>query len=365
MSIFAVQTFGVFLMKKSLMTLALLVATGAYAQSVTLYGVADVAYNNDVKKSTAGVKTETNDVITNGLSTSRLGFKGDREIASGLKANFVMEFEVDPSTETGGIAKTRVGIVGLSGGFGSVSFGRRNTLVKDIENSFDANDGPTAAGYLGDNARESRRNDVITYTSPVFSGLSADVQLGFGATVKETSAAGVVSTTNDGKTGDSTSLGLSYVNGPVAVKFGTETVKNYSKKVDVAGTSVAVPTALADRKNDALGVSYDLGVAKLYFVNTRMKQGTEAAKVTFDTNNFGVRVPMGSFTFSAGISDGKALLPGQAVKADMSGLQLSVWYALNKDTTVYGVYGKETIKHASYATTSEDKTMLVGVRYKF
>ena len=87
--------------------------------------------------------------------------------------------------------------------------------------------------------------------------------------------------------------------------------------------------------------------------------------MTFDTNNFGVRVPMGSFTFSAGISDGKALLPGQAVKADMSGLQLSVWYALNKDTTVYGVYGKETIKHASYATTSEDKTMLVGVRYKF
>lgn len=351
-------------MKKSLLTLALLAATGAYAQSVTLYGVADVAYNNDVKKSSAGVKTETNDVITNGLSTSRLGFKGDREIGSGLKANFVMEFEVDPSADSG-IAKTRVGTVGLSGGFGNVTFGRRNTLVKDIENSFDANDGPTAAGYLGDNARESRRNDVITYTTTVFSGLSADVQVGFGATVKETSAAGVVSTTNDGKTGDSTSLGLNYVNGPVAVKFGTETVKNFSKKVDVAGTSVAVPATTADRKNDALGVSYDLGVAKLYFVNTRMKQGTEAAKVTFDTNNIGVRVPLGQFTFNAGISDGKALLPGQAVKADMSGVQLSVWYALNKDTTVYGVYGKETIKHASYASTSEDKTMLVGVRYKF
>ena len=351
-------------MQKSLLAVALMAATGAYAQSVTLYGVADVAYNNDIKKDTAGKKTETNDVITNGLSTSRLGFKGDREIASGVKANFVMEFEVDP-TKDEGIAKTRIGTVGLSGGFGAVSFGRRNTLIKDIENSFDANDGPTSAGYLGDNARESRRSDVITYTTPGFSGFSADVQVGFGATVKETSAAGVVSSTNDGKTGDSTSIGLSYVQGPLAVKFGTETVKNFSKKVDVAGTNVAVPSALADRKNDALGLSYDLGMAKLYYVNTRMKQGTDASKVTFDTHNVGVRVPMGAVTFNAGLSDGKALLPGQAVKADMSGVQLSVWYALNKDTTVYGVYGTEKIKHASFATTSEDKTMLVGLRYKF
>jgi predicted porin len=349
-------------MKKSILSLALLAATGVYAQSVTLYGVADLAYNNDVKKSTAGAKTETSDVITNGLSTSRLGVKGDREIMSGLKANFVMEFEVDQSSDSG-IVKTRIGTVGLAGSMGGVTFGRRNTLIKDIENSFDANDGPTAAGYLGDNARESRRNDMITYTTPVFSGFSADAQLGFGAVNKETNGAGLV--TNDGKSGDSTSLALNYVNGPFAVKFGTETVKAFSKSVSVAGASVAVPTAMADRKNDAFGLSYDLGVAKLFYVNTRMKQGTQASLVTFDTSNFGVRVPMGNFTLNAGVSDGTAKLTTSAVKADLSGVQLSVWYALNKDTTLYGVYGKETIKHTTYTTTSEDKTMLVGVRYKF
>ena len=95
------------------------------------------------------------------------------------------------------------------------------------------------------------------------------------------------------------------------------------------------------------------------------KQGAGTTEAKFDTNNLGVRIPMGDFTFNAGVSDGKALLPGQAVKADMSGVQLSVWYALNKDTTVYGVYGTEKIKHASFTSTADEKTMLVGIRYKF
>ncbi|WP_300710842.1 hypothetical protein [Limnohabitans sp.] len=54
--------------------------------------------------------------ITNGLSACCVGFKGEREIASGLKANVVMEFEVDPCTETQAI-KIRTGIVGLSVGW--------------------------------------------------------------------------------------------------------------------------------------------------------------------------------------------------------------------------------------------------------
>lgn len=352
-------------MKKSLLALAVLAAGAAHAQSsVTLYGVADIGYNNDVKKSATGVKTEANDLITNGMATSRIGLKGERQLTKDLKGNFVMEFEVDQSSDSG-IAKTRVGTVGLSGAFGDVSFGRRNTLVKDYEATFDANDGPTAAGYLGDNGRESRRNDMITYSSPKFAGFSADVQVGFSSTVKETSASGVVSSTNDGKTGDSSSVGLSYVNGPLTLKAATETVKNFSKKIDVAGYSVAVPTVLGDRKNSVFGAAYDFGVAKLYFGSTRTKQGSGASEVEFNTNNLSVRVPMGDFTLNAGVGDGEAKLTNSAVKADLSAYQFSLWYALNKDTTIYSVYGNEKIKHPSFANTSDQKTFLVGVRYKF
>jgi AMP-binding enzyme C-terminal domain len=65
-----------------------------------MYGIAEMAYNNSVGTNSVGVKTETHDFITNGLSASCVDFKGEREIASGLKANVVMEFEVDPCTET-------------------------------------------------------------------------------------------------------------------------------------------------------------------------------------------------------------------------------------------------------------------------
>ena len=205
---------------------------------------------------------------------------------------------------------------------------------------------------------------MITYSTPKFNGFTADVQLGLGAKSKVTSASGVVDTTNDGKE-NSTAFALNYANGPFAAKFGTETVNNFSKSVKVAGYEVAKPTGMADRKNDAFGLSYDLGMAKVYFLNTRMKQGDEASKVSFDTNNFGVRVPMGAFTFNAGLSDGKAKLTGSTVKADMSATQFSLWYAMNNETMVYAVYGQESIKHPTFAVKSDDKTMLVGIRYKF
>lgn len=350
-------------MKKSLLALAVLAAGAAQAQSsVTIYGVADVGYNSDVKKSSTGAKSEASDIITNGMLTSRIGLKGERDLAKGLKGNFVMEFEVDPSSDTG-IAKTRVGTVGLSGDFGAVTFGRRNTLIKDYENALDANNGPTAAGYLGDDGRDSRRNDMLTYTSPKFAGFTAEVQLSLGATAKETNAAGVV--TNDGKAGDGAAFGLTYANGPLTIKAATETIKNYSKSIAVAGYTVAAPTVTDDRKNSAFGLSYDFGMAKVYFNSTRTKQGTAATEVSYDTNTLGVRVPLGDFTFNAGVGNGDAKLTNSTVKADLSAYQMSLWYALNKETTLYTVYGNEKIKHPTFASDSDRKTFLVGINYKF
>jgi len=221
-----------------------------------------------------------------------------------------------------------------------------------------------AAGYLGDNARETRRSNVVTYTTPAFSGFSADLQLGLGGNTKTTNPAGVV--TADGKSQDSSSIGLNYANGPLTVKFGHETVKEYGKSISVAGYSIGTTgTATSDRKNDVLGASYDLGLAKLYFNATRAKQGADATSVTFDSNNFGVRVPYGAFTFNAGYSDGKAQLAGQPEKADMRGLQLSAWYDLTKDVTLYAIYGKEEIKHPTFTSKPTQSDVFAGVRYKF
>ena len=321
--------------------------------------------------STAGVKTEENNIVAGGLNTSNIGFKGDREIATGLKATFQFEFEIDQTADTG-IAKTRAGLVGLAGDMGALTIGRRTTLVKATVDALDAGDGFNTTGFIGDNARDSRLNDRLTYSSPVYSGFSADVQIGFGSTVRETSAAGVVSTTKDGKTEDATSFGLNYANGPLTVKYVTETIKNYSKAVKVgAGDNLpytlAAPaaSATANRKNEAFGATYDLGVAKLFFVDTKMKQGTPAALVSFDTQTIGARVPFGDYTLVVEGGTGKAKLTDQTVKADVKAFQAALLYAIAKDTTLYAAYGTETISHSTFTKKGEQTNAQLGLRYKF
>jgi predicted porin len=350
-------------LKYTLIASSLLAVFSAQAQTAfTVYGNADIAVNNDVKTATTGIKTEENSVVPGGLSTSNVGFRGEREISKGLKATFQMEFEVDQTTDTG-IVKTRVGLVGLAGDFGAVTFGRRTTLAKATIDALDANDGANTAGFIGDNARDSRRNDMITYSTPSIAGFSADVQLGLGAPTRITSAAGVV--TQDGKSEDSNGVGLNYSNGPLTIKWVNDSIKNYSKSVSVAGYSIAVPTAIATRKNEAIGATYDFGIAKLYFVDTKMKQGTDATLVKFDTQTFGVRAPVGNFTLVAEVGTGKAKLTNSDVKADADSLQLAVLYTLAKDTTLFGVYGTESIAHPTFLKKAEQTNTQFGVRYKF
>lgn len=368
-------------MKKSLVSLACLSCISVWAQTspaVTVYGLADLALNNDSKTSSANVKVDTRNVITNGLQASRLGFKGDRQVASGLKADYVFEFEIDQSSDTG-IAKTRIGTVGLSGALGALSVGRRSTLLKDLELSFDPHIGPFAAGYLGDNFRDSRRDDVFTWNSPVMGGFSLDAQVGFGSTQKTTPANGVVATSaagisDAGKSGDSSSLVLNFVNGPLSAKVGTETVKNYYKDVKVADNKLTVPSGTAtdparDRKQTMFGAAYDLSVLTLYYVGTRGEQGTVALKSQFNTDTVGVRVPLGAWTVNLSAGQGKADVGTatalQATQAELSATQASVWYALNKDTTLYGIYGKEKATHASFAATQKENSLVLGMRYKF
>ena len=352
----------------TILAASLLAAMSAQAQtSFSVYGNADLALNNFSTKNTSGLKTVEDNIVAGGLSTSNIGFRGDREIATGLKATFQFEFEVDQTTETS-IFKSRAGLVGLASDMGALTIGRRTTLAKVAIDALDAGDGFNTTGFIGDNARDSRLNDRLTYTTPVFSGFSADVQIGFGSPTKITNAAGAV--TQDGKAEDSSSYGLNYANGPLTVKWVTETIKNYSKAVKLgAGDNlpytVLVPTAIANRKNDAFGATYDLGFAKFFFVDTKMKQGTDATLVTFDTQTLGARVPFGDYTLVVEGGSGKAKLTSSAIKASVDAYQMALLYALAKDTTFYVAYGNETISHPSFANKGTQSNTQIGMRYKF
>jgi predicted porin len=108
-------------MKKSYLALAVVgaAATGASAQSsVTLFGVVDMSVryvNND---------EATWQLAQDGMSSSRLGFRGVEDLGGGLKASFWLEGALGPDTGTGASSFGS----GNTTGPGAFMFRRRSTL---------------------------------------------------------------------------------------------------------------------------------------------------------------------------------------------------------------------------------------------
>ena len=118
-------------MKKSLLALAVLGAFAGVASaqsSVTLFGIVDVSVANISNKNAAGTKVTTQQMISGGLNTSRLGFRGVEDLGGGLKAGFWIEGELQPDTGTpAGQTWQRRSTVSLLGNFGEVRLGRDYT----------------------------------------------------------------------------------------------------------------------------------------------------------------------------------------------------------------------------------------------
>jgi predicted porin len=180
------------------LSLAALGAAGiAHAQSsVTLYGTIDTSltYINhaqgDQNQWSLGNSSNGN------LSGSRWGLKGAEDLGGGLKAIFQLENGFNPSTGglgQGGRIFGRQAFVGLtSEQYGSLTLGRQyDPLIDQVQGITEDNYFGSAFATAGDvdNYDNSFRvNSAIKYTTPVFSGLQAEVMYAFGGVPGATSA---------------------------------------------------------------------------------------------------------------------------------------------------------------------------------
>ena len=170
-------------MKKVLFTLLALGAAsgGALAQSsVTIYGVADAALVLD--KDAAGDRL--NRVASGIASGSRIGFKGKEDLGAGLAAIFVLEsgFNIDTGTSgQGNRLFGRQSYVGLTGNAGAVTLGRQYTpyylALRDVADPFVIGLAGTASNIMATNYRV---DNMVQYSTPTWSKLSADLAYGFG-----------------------------------------------------------------------------------------------------------------------------------------------------------------------------------------
>ena len=306
-------------MKKSLIALAALAATSAFAQSsVTLYGRAeagvDLGYRstttgsfNDVSvvggvvqpatpASTGNVGGATSkpgfrvqDGNNQGLGSSRFGMRGTEDLGGGLKANFVLEAGLnldDGSTGNGGgNFFSRSAWVGLSGGFGEVRLGRQtlgsfgvhaNGLALGAASGLYETGATIAQGGV-------RFSNAIQYRSPDFGGISGTVSLS--APENNSNLSAIISPTQtqtlstSGKTG--LDLSIAYANGPIYVGFGynkTNTTRSFNN--GLAGAANVQTTSSGPRTDFSLSASYNLGVAQPFFSYVNRKDTSTLSRST-------------------------------------------------------------------------------------
>ena len=355
-------------MKKSLVALAVLAASGAYAQSsVTLFGIVeattDIGYKrtqdttttiNTFNAAGAGLTSVVNsstaqqkngmriqDGSDQGTGSSRVGFRGTEDLGGGLKANFLLEMglRIDDgcttlgsaancdnggnSANSGGSTFGRNAWGGLSGGFGEVRLGRQVLGSFGVQGN-SGNSGASNGLYDSTTAGLStiggvRFSNAIRYLSPNLGGFtgslmfaapetgSAIVNGGFGPTSATTTAGGFTSNNNTSRrTG--VDLALEYANGPAYIGFG------YNKRDAGNNTSSVIPNALGSTSVAGvpgtvtaytLGGAYDLGVVKP-FINYTRQRSDQSGSTTFTS----VNPALSTFNTATGDATQKALSIG-------------------------------------------------------
>lgn len=224
------------------------------------------------------------------------------------------------------------------GGAGSVKLGRQHNAIFNALLALD----PFGVALAGDSSRlfthyGYRMNNTMTYTTPNFGPVSAQLLYGFGETAGNSSA--------------NRQLGLSatYGSGPLMLTLAHHKAEN-AAGTDDANTTIA-------------GSTYDFSIAKVH-VAYAVNKGVG----TLDTRDamLGVTVPFGKATLLASYirKDDKAV-----ADADADQVAVGLSYEISKRTNFYtSLSHLSNDRLASYgagAPGATAKLFNVGIRHKF
>ena len=339
-------------MKKTLVALAALAATGAFAQStVTISGVLDAGLNY-----TSAPATGASNWAIGRQNNNRVIFSGVEDLGGGMKATFAAQMRFEPNTgnpESNGRPLFQgETTVGLAGGFGSLKVGRWLPAVQLYNGGLIDPWGVTtvagqvyAAGYATDyNAGGEGRTEGIFYSSPSFGGIQGHLTWS-------------PRTINVGGTNYSKSFlsaAGTYINGPVSAMLGWEqnragdqyTVLGGNYDMGVAKLYVGVHQAKGGSTADRAGVAFNAvagGLNGCAAANTKRTAALGAnialgnacalgANETINGYTLGANIPMGATTIRVGYSSYASDLAGQDRD---SKLGLGLNYALSKRTAIY------------------------------
>lgn len=299
-------------MKKILIALAVIgtFAQAAHAQSssVTIYGVLDgyIEFGNNGQDS-------LNRVQSGGTGPSRLGFKGTEALGDGLSVIWNLESGVnidDGTAMQGGILFGRQAIVGLTGGFGTVTLGRQYIPYFMTHAQYTMGYGMSwgnSANYFIDGSF-SWANNSVQYATPKMGGLSAKVLYALG----ENSTPGMHSV------GNAVGASLQYDAGPLSLNG-----SHHRRKTTLANTESL----------SALGASYTFKIAKVGLVYQSRRD--DANLIENDYYDIGAYIPIGIGTLLLDYGRFENKLVDDA---DATSATIRYDHPLSKRTMLWGGY---------------------------
>jgi len=373
-------------MKTTLVAVAAMAAvTGAMAQA-TIYGTIEQTYNKSTK-TVDGVTTNASTGIGEyQMGSSLIGFKGSEDLGSGMKASYLYEMGVNLQTSMA-TPLNRQAFVGLSGGFGSVRIGKQYSqgFLSAVAADPGGATGATGALYLapmtGYNGTEAplRQDKGLQWDLPSFvPGLGITITKVWGGANTGDSAGGSPTATDGVKTGDGTGWAIKYASGPLYVGLTSDSVTNtginFGMNDDavaaVGGTSAAIPASSTEltagsstekNKLTTATATYDLGMAKVGYNQTKMAVGAEFIKTSMTS----VSVPFGAATvfYSASSGDINSTSGGTALgTVKLKGTQYGVNYGLSKRTVAYVHGGRLT---AEFSQIIKVNNYGIGIHHSF
>ncbi|BDB27011.1 porin [Cupriavidus sp. P-10] len=339
--------------------------TPGVTSGVTLYGQVDAFVGST--RASGGERTAI--VGAGGMQTSYWGMRGNEDLGNGLKAIFDLNgfYRVDTGrfgrSDTDGFL-TRSAYAGLqSPKYGTVRLGRNTTpyflstiLFNPLVDSYNfgpsifhtyktATDGRVFdPGIIGD----SGWSNSVVYSSPTAGGLTVNLIYAFGEQA---------GSTGQNKWGGN----VTWFSGAFAATAAFQQVSFNAVPGDV--TAPAAPAALAgfDKQTAAqLGVSYDLGVAKLFGQAQYIRTAVNGAQgdIRHANGQVGTSIPAGAGSVLASYAYANTRNDVAAMGRHTAAIAYD--YNLSKRTDLYAAYFYDRVTGRPHA-----ETLGAGMRHRF
>jgi len=375
-------------MKKSLLALA---AMGAFAgavqaqSSVTVYGILDVSYGQDEvdQGPLVAASVKTTGLADNRNGTSRLGFRGAEDLGGGMQAGFVLEAGLNITggqtfAKTNGQAVTAAGVVTTTTNdtavfgaatrqafvtlgtkeVGTLLVGYKKLLESDFNDFFILGTENTDGSEAQEVQRIGRGN-LIFYTTPTFSGLSASI-----ANSSQTAAYTLAATEAAQRVSANVNqINLNYQMGKalVVAHMGIGTVENGTTATVATAVSGAGAAGNNSYNTQGVGASYDFGVARVAGLYGKRETGVkDASQLDSTYTSFAAAIPFGKNAVKLTYSMAETKDKTGNITAKLSGMQFLAEHNLSKRSMIWAIYGNDKIDAVTAANAVASQSAAVA-----